>query len=370
MHRRDALVSLGLLGSAGCLRLQGRGDGATPTGRRTAGDDAPSTPTPTSTEVTYPTGLSAEGVTSFLYATHVRALGGTSFRARWTKLDRSHGTVKWDKEYRGDRGVALGGWSRENGARVDAYRSARGNYWREQYGDGVTYGDDHDGRDPELWGREIGPFLEAADWDPPTRVDDGGPVRWEVTADAVDDPSAIPGFHTGEVLAIAEATMTVDGDGVIRSLAALYRIRTSDGEELAYETRYEVDSIGQVSVDEPPWLADARERAPTATATFADDRQYVRLVVESGNRLEPGTSVFVGEDGTTSHFGNRLEDPIEPGTPVYLYKPAGSPDTGGVDAGVSVGRLPTGASPETLDGSYSLGARRWTTHYFDRVPVG
>lgn len=388
MKRRALLGVLGTIGVTGCLRLTNDGgtaatspvsttgtvvdtstptqaDASTPTQTETSTAEASST----SDDPSLPSGLTEDGVTAFLYPTHARTLRNTSFRARWTKLNQTNSEIQWQRTYLGDQDVAFGTWNRENGNAFEIYRDGRNNYWQEVLGDRATYGSDNGDRGAAIWGREVQPLLEAADWSPPERVNETRPARWTVTSNgAVTDPP-VPGYNDqGELVSISSARMTVDERGIIRSIEAAYTIDRNQ-RELAFRSKYTIDSIGTISVREPDWLGTAREQAPVVEGTLTDDNQFVRMTIESGNRLEAGSVVFVNVGSGFHHFNGRLDAPVEPGEPVYLYKPGDAPDTGGVDAGISRGSPPTNASPATLDGSLSLGSRRWTTTYFRRVNV-
>lgn len=382
MKRREMLTVLGTIGVSGCLRLSNEpGTATTTTPPVSTTDTLVDTSTPTQSDTStpettttaadpsLPSGLTEDGVTAFLYPTHARALRNTSFRARWTKLNRTASEIEWQRTYLGDQGVALGKWNRENGNAFEIYRDGTDNYWREVLGDGATYGNDNGQRDPAIWGQELQPLLTAADWSPPERVDETRPARWTVTSSsAVADPPT-PGYNNqGDLVSISSARMTVDERGIIRSVEAAYTVKRNQ-RELTFQINYTIDFIGTASVSEPGWVATAREQTPVVRATLTDDNQFVRMTIESGNRLEAGSVVFVNAGSDFHNFHTNLDEPIDPGEPVYLYKPADAADTGGVDAGISRGSPPANASPATLEDSLLLASRRWTTTYFERVDV-
>lgn len=376
MRRRTFLVGVGSVGLSGCLRLEGASETATASttaGSGTATATSASTTTDgqveTATETTraaasFPSGLSEDGVDSFLYPTHRQSLFESSYRAQWIKRDRENGTVRVQKQYRGEDGRALGSWRTNDGTQVEMYPTATGDYWRESLASGPTYGNDTGNTDPSLWGDEVQPLLAAGDWSAPSRANDQRPAVWEVTAEGVDDESVVPGAShgaPGTVLSLS-ATMTVDENGVIRSLEATYRLRDEGVGEFAYETTYSVEDIGAVTVEEPAWFSTAQDQAPTVTATVIDDR-YVRFVVDSGNRLEPGTRLVVDAQRDEPGFSYVLEDPIEPNTPIYLYRESEGSSSGAV----ARGSRPSDANPAPLDDTYSFYARRRDEFYFHRI---
>ncbi|WP_439026495.1 hypothetical protein [Haloarchaeobius sp. DT45] len=384
MRRRTFLMGVGLASTAGCLRLQDGASTSPPTSGRTATaaqTDSTTTTThePTSTaeetttqepaEPTFPTGLSEEGVSAFLYPTHRKALYQTSYEAQWIKRDRRNSTVKWQKQYLGDHGESFGTWRNHDGNPVQMYRTVQGNYWREDLGDRVTFGDDMEDRDPALWGEEVQPLITAGDWSSPTRVNETRPAIWKVTTETVGDESVVPGRshgQPGKVLSIPSAEMHIDERGVIRKLEARYRILDEGIGEFEYESLYTIDRVGAVSVQEPSWLSTAREKVPAVTATLTDDTRFIRFELESGNRLEPGTRVVVDVENGDPGFHLILDAPIEPNTPVYLYRPSDEPASGAVGR-LSRGSRPADANPAPLEHSYSFYARRHGNFYFHRI---
>lgn len=380
--RRAFLTAIGAIGFGGCLRLSTAGETATPSPRArspattegavTTGTATPAPAekaTPTATpEPTFPEGLSADGVSSFLFSTHQRTLSRRSFRAAWTKVNRSASVMKWQKEYTVESGQALGRWTRESGAPVQMYRYPLGDYWREDLGPRVTFGQDgssNQGHPPETWGIELEPLIRAVEWSGPTRVNDDRPAVWEVTAEAVADRSAIPGYHIGEIIAIESGSMGVDEHGVLQRVDAAYRIRTADGTELEYEIQYTIDRIGQVTVSEPDWLSTARERVPELAAERTAEDHAIRIELISGNQLEPGTHLFADEERTANTgFGVTLEAPVTADEPVYLYRPTDAPDGGFIDAGLTRESPPAPEEAQELTTRYGVMARREATQYF------
>lgn len=382
MRRRAVLAALGVGSVSGCLRLEsGNDDTATttrtatnrpetattdrpPTATTTEADtDEPDTDTETPDDPTYPSGLTDDGISTFLYGTHERALSETSFRANWKLFDATRSQTDRRKTYRADPDAALGEWNALLGDFVEMYRSDGGSFWREELGDRYTYGKDSPtDRNPSVWGLYIDPFLTATDWDPPSRVNESRPAIWEVTGSGVEESSAVPGWNSGEMLAIQSASARVDENGVIRSIEGDYRIRDHNDQKVAYQLDYSIDSLGAVSVSEPAWLSTAQQKAPTVSASITDDQQSIRMVIESGNRIEPETRVEVRQK-QGGFFDRGLDEPIEVGVPTFLYKSAEAPESE-ADAGISRGSRPQSVDTATLDGEYKLHAHRGSASYF------
>lgn len=383
MHRRQ-LLALAASASAGCLRLTGdetptAGSGsASATAAATgAGSEQPTVTDPArSTEtsvVSYPLGLSSTGVDNagFLFSANVDALRQTNFRAKWVKLDRSNGRVKWRKEYRGDHETTLGRWTGISGGELTIYRYPLGNYWREDLGDRFTYGNeqsDNQGYAPAVWGIELSPLLHVGDWSAPARVNENRPVIWELSTDTVASSTPVPGYHLGEVVSIANASFRVDERGIIRSVVAAYQIRERDGEELAYEIDYQLDSLGEISITAPEWLSTAKEQAPMATASLTPDRRFIDLTIDSGNRIEADSIIFVGAQDDRGFF-LRLDEPLDPNVSAFLYKPQSAAEVAPAKGRIARGTPPSDADPVELTSGYSLGARRRATHYFEMIDV-
>lgn len=372
MRRRALLAGLGTGVVSGCLRLSGNGDGGgNDGGSESTADGGQSTSVDGSgsSDVEYPVGLSAEGANSFLYSTHVEALRETSFHVQWTKLDRSHSTTKWKKEYRADTDGAIGNWIRNPGGPVEIYRYPGGSFWREELGDRYSYGKDvkPDWYRTVLWGVEINSLMEALSWNAPERINGSGPAVWEVTAAGVETPSTVPGYHQGRLLSVDMGTLRVDERGIIRSVRAGYRIEEDDGREFEYEIRYSVDSVGAVSVDEPDWLGTARDRRPRATAELTDDKRFVRFTIEDGNRIEADSRISIFRIPQPGKTVIQLDAPLEPGEPAYLYRSGA--DDGFTEGDIARGSPPTGVSVTPFDGTYQITALRKTTNYLPRVDV-
>ncbi|WP_439028327.1 hypothetical protein [Haloarchaeobius sp. DT45] len=378
MKRRALLGALPTVAAGGCLRLtSGDDETATPGDTATRTETATATATPTETETRtrtertgdpeYPSGLSADGIGQFLYAFHTQELSRASFRTNWSKIDVDRSHIKWQKSYRADDGTALGSWTRsEGGTPFEIVRSGADAIWREDLGDHYTYGNDDEGYSVEeiTWGRELQPLLRAGDWKEPTLVEEEYPAVWEVQTDTVADESAIPGYHRGTIEELS-ATVEVDENAVVRSVQANYRIQERDGNTIRYASQFELDSLGDVDVSEPSWLPTARESVPTVSATLSDDDRFVKLVIESGVRLEPGSYVMLFGGGGDSHWP--LEEPIEPGVETYLYKSSNWDDDHHL--AVARGSTPTGVSPLPFDGPLEIAARRKTNTYFSGVSV-
>jgi hypothetical protein len=392
VNRRRALAVLTAGLSGGCLQLSGGNDTETPTrtttDRRTTTSrqtptDSPTptesetpteSPTPTESETpterpaaTLPAGLTEDGPNNLLYSLHLSTLGSKRFHAEWTKLDRRDGSLDWQKEYDSEPGRAVGRATvrRGGGGPADIYRTGdEHSLWREQIGGSYTYGRDDNGWNVGkiTFGVEVAPLVEIVDWGPPTRVDDGRPAVWELSADGLDSDSPVPGHTSGGSVESISGGMQVDERGVIRSMTVEYAVDPDyDTDELnRYTTTLQIDQIGAVSVSPPSWVSRASARRPQMTVTKPPDGAYVAFEHTGGSRLEPGTRLQVYDEVTGGPRDYEIDDPIEAGETVYLSKRGEE----GVEPELEFSREPPTAVARTFDGDVDYGARRSTLNYF------
>lgn len=377
MNRREALAALGVVGLAGCLRLQGGGGERPTTGRTTEppantrtltaakADTDAGTATPGAG--TYPTGLSEEGVSAFLFDTHERELARTSFSVDWTRIDLLEETVRRRQHYDVETGFALGTWTYDRGGPVTIFRSNEGGFWREELGDEYTYGEARHGYsiDKVLWRGWLEPVLGAGTWSEPSTVRERDPATWRVETTSFDETGAVPGHFRGQLAGLS-ASMTVDERGIIHSLEAEFEATDTNVDRVRQRLTFAVDAIGDVSVSEPSWLATAKERRPRVSAALTDDRNFVRFTLESGNALEPETVFTVYDElDRRNTIGYRLRDPVEPDETVYLYKEQEGPFHGQL----ARGSRPSNAEPVTLSSEYHMWADRGVSEYFGTVDL-
>jgi hypothetical protein len=393
MKRRRVLAVLGTVGTGGCLRLTNSDDESTAGTRssttRTATEASTETATVTTTrtdtetetrtetrETTteepepapYPEGLSADGVGEYLYPVHESTLSATNFHVEWSKFDRSVGEFKWRKRYDFEVGQALGrAMTRPMGGPADVYRAnGLGALWREDLGDGYTYGADSHGWDSRetMWDVEIRPLVQAGVWGAPERVNVERPAVWEVSADSVVDSAPAIGYYDGETVGLS-GTLRVDERGFIRGVEATHRLRpsgSSAGEVREFETSFAVDSVGDVSVSKPSWLSTAKERRPEVSASLVDDGRYVELTLEDGNRIEANSVLSVWDEALGSSPDARLSEPMASGEKIYLYRDETDSYPG---LRISRGGKPSSTPSRDLSSAVDTRSRRATLMYFE-----
>lgn len=389
MRRRALLGLVAAGGLSGCLRLEGAsGTGTTGTGGASGETTAEATSAVAATttesqgteadttsrdpaDVPYPVGLSEEGADSLLYSSHQRALASRSFETRWRKVNETQSSIPHAKSFRVDSGVAVGEWTRHNGGPVSVYRSGNTGLWREDVGGRYVYGKSDAGFEwyKLAWQPEVLTQLSAWNWSSPEVADEGRPVTWEVTATDIADASQPPGYHSGTVESLSEASMTVDENGVIRELRATYTVaEANDGEVNQYTTRYGVFALDSVSVSKPAWTSTAADRYPKVRPTYTDDRRYVRIELESGSDIAANSRlVLVPDSNEDARFIAEIDKPLESGDTVYFSRDPSNPSNH--QGRLSWGSRPTAGTPPELSGSHRLYAYKRTSLYFPGVSV-
>lgn len=396
MKRRPLLAILASGWTAGCLRLTGSGDSGTAQGTtvRTGGTDAgvgdtaptasqtdapdrsdtetarqteEETPTESSTEVRrdpeYPLGLSEDGVTGTFVANHRNLLEGESFKRNTKKINVDAANIWEDKTYRYDEKQAIGSTSYQGP--ITIYRSPDVGVWREQLDDGYTYGSDQRGGylDNAIdWG-VMSSHFKAADWGEPEIVRAEFPGRFELSASGADNPDQVLQFEDrGAELQAFEAEMVIDERGFIRTLDT-NRSVVENGSEETSRYIYSISDFGDISVERPAWVDTAQQQAPTATAEFTDERQFVQLNHESGNAIMPETELQF-EAGIDNEVGRvKLSERMEAGDVAYVYRLSDG------ETRVSINSRPSDVSPETLSENLYLKVHRKGLDYFDELEV-
>lgn len=388
MRRRQLLATLSAAGTAGCLRLASNDDSSPtpggpgdasgpespsgPTAEQTSdpADDTPSPPADTATEtpppdLSYPAGLSDDGVNPVLADAHLNELVGRSFALDFADVDVTRGRIATQRDHRVDDGTAIAEWSHQGP--ITLYAAAGGSFWREDLGDVVTYGQDRNPFDLGhiVLNRRLRQVIRAGVWERPTvTAGDDGPV-FRIRADGVDDPGGLEEEFEASSLETFAADGRVTENGVIRELVAEFEVRdrTEDDRLIAWRFTYELGSLDEVSVSEPGWFETAQSEAPDVSAAITDDGQFVEMTHAGGNPILPGTDVVLYDRENTRNWGYRENrDPFEAGTTVYLWMEDDQ-------LRWERGSRPTDASPQPLDRSLAFWAHRGGAEYFGAIEL-
>lgn len=363
MQRRELLAGLGVASLSGCLRMVSGGDDGegTTDPETTAPPQTTTAPTETGSPE-LPDGLNEDGVTQILFDTHQRELVQTGFQTEFTTINLNRDDIKMRKKFDVESGLALGSWVYSGGGPVSMLRSNEGAFWREDLGSKYTYGEARyrNWIDSITWRNWIEPVLSAGEWSEPITVQDQNQPLWRVETTGLTETDSVPGWFNGQLDALS-ASMTVSPRGIIHELSGEFEASLLHGGVAHHSIDYIVESIGEVSVSEPPWLSTAKEQRPRVNAALGEDRKFAKWTLESGNPIEPGTRcVIYDENERIGAINYHLNDSIDTGETVYFYKEQNQPRTGQM----ARGSPPTDASPVTLDSEYNVWADRNGTEYF------
>ena len=379
MHRRGLLTLLaGSIG--GCLRLTGgsgptatpaEGPTVTPAAVTTDPADTPGetegdapTPSPES-DLEFPTGLGPDGVEPFLVDNHVNTLAGTPYTEVFQSTLVTTGDSMVNQTTQIGDGIALTTWG--DGSGIEMVSTSETQYWRQDLGDRVSYGENRWRFDFTMLcrARQLQRLFLAGAWNAPEPNDAEG--YFTVTADEAGDPRGLRQDHRlggPEVGGLEEFSgeARVLENGVIRELLVEYQyLSTAEDRLFKVAVRHAVEDVGQVSVEEPPWLATAQEQAPTVEATITDDQQFLRFEHQDGNPIEPGTNVVLYDREAERNWGYRdTDEPIEAGTTMFLWMEND-------EFQWTRGSRPIDANPQSLDGRYGFWMHRHGAEYFGDI---
>ncbi|NHN41920.1 hypothetical protein G9C85_09800 [Halorubellus sp. JP-L1] len=374
-QRRTLLSAVGALaGTAGCLRLSGEetattGDGmagSDAAGASTAATDETGTATgdgaATASEPSFPPYVSEDGTRDGLADVHRSVLWRTSYELDFRIVDLNEGRVQHAWRTRHEDGRAAK--SLQDGSRLHAFYddADEGPYWRQDVGDGYTYGQArvHAMTQEKLLTetRWVEGFLKAGDWSSAELREDG---LARVTAPGVEWPKSLPNWFPVREVREFEGELLVRESGTVAALTVEFEFETNRVEDVQ-RRRVELRTrdLGAVSVPTPDWLGTARERAPTASVSLAEDASAIVVEQTDGNPMRPGTKVVLYDRRNRRNAGTtELDDPVEPGGRLYL-------SFDGDGDGARLTRDPPTADDvaHPIEGEYDLWCRRGPFEYF------
>lgn len=378
MRRRTILGAVSILGTTGCLRLEG-GSGE-PAESSTALTTSTSTATTTGTETateptktgepTPPYGMDEEGVRGVLYEMNRRALIDRAFKTEYRKVRRPSGDGLLERSWSVEDGRTLGTWQRDGGGPVESYRDDDV-AWRERVDGEYTYGATRSAstlKEP-TWRDEIPPLLRGLEWSSPRRVNETRPAEYEVSAVGVVPDSTAPGWRPDTITDLDSGTLRANENDVIRELDVTYTVGTEDGDfEQTYRSVYRLPVLDGVSVTEPSWMSTAWERRPKLSATRTDDSRFVRVRLEEGGPILSGSRItFYDTNRRDTGFNAHTTAPIIQGDELYLYR---MDDSDGFKDGELVrDDPPSDVTPPVIDDDYEILTFRGDSIYHDRIEV-
>ncbi len=296
--------------------------------------------------------------------THRRELAVRGFRTNWVLVNTDKSEIKDRRTYRVADSAALGNWTFAEGGETTVYHNSQGGFWRENLGDKFTYGESRSSYSISLvtFSRWIVPVLGQGNWSSPQLVQRRKPAKWELSITGVDSSSTRIGYFDGRFESLS-GSMIVDERGIIHEIDAAFTASRERGGTVAHRIRNRVGAIGSVSISEPSWLSTAKERRPTAAATLTENKKFIQFELKSGNQLEPDTNITVFDEvQNTNAFTYELQDPLQAGETVYLYRTSDNRDR------LARGGRPTDVSPNSFDSNYHMWAHR-SLEYFGTISV-
>lgn len=388
MRRRGLMAALITGSLSGCLRLSSNGDadqsptGETPTGvtsTPSATNNDPTTPetedpSPTPEQATdtpagdgsisYPLGLSEDGVDSLLADAHLNELVGTAFDLNWSMANLTRGEILLKREYEVEDGSALGKWSFQGP--IEMHSSAQGSFWREDLGDVVTYGQDRRAFDLAhiTKNQRLRQLIRTGDWAAPTPEERDGETVFRIQADGVDEGKPLANEFEVESIESFGADGLVDENGVIRELTAEYEGQhLSKNRLFKWRFSYGLGSLGQVSVPDPEWLSTAKNQAPDVSASITENDELLEFQHSGGNAILPETNVTLYDRDRRRNWGTgEIVDPLSAGTTVYFWMENDQ-------LRWQRNERPTGVSAQPLDGRYGFWMHRAGAEYFGNIEL-
>jgi len=367
---------VGVLGFSGCLRL------TEPSGQQAVGtppstDTATATETPTATAtdtpgeaveadpntetetaeqdgVSYPPGVSEDGVTATLVLSHRQAVADTP-RTVETKymLERRTARLTDGRAYvESDRGP-------------DTYIADSQTYQRLRTADGPIYGYRNgirrEFRREALSGVGVlEALIEGMNFRPVGTQTRNGETFILIEADSVTDQRILQEndnvsryFRESEFpLQGDSGTGIVSQDGVITELSAFLEGDGDSGEFLVRTTE-----IGSTTVPEPSWTSTAKQEEAQFEASLVDDGNYIRAEQVSGQSLD--TELEIDAYDRRDYYDGQFSGSTSPGTVFFLYKTDDQTEYGSQKLGISKGGRPSESPAGTWssDTGWNLHAR-------------
>lgn len=355
--RRRVLVAGGLagvLGVSGCLRLSqaeptgtgtGNGTATTTDGQAataTATDTATATETDAETEtsgdgaVSYPPGISEDGVTDALVLEHRQRTEGRTRTVETTYMGYTRRTAR----FAGDGRAYV-----ESSRGPETYvadgqlfqRTTLGGQEIYAYADSLRF----EFRPLVLSGANLlNALLKGGNFAPVGRQTRDGETLFILEADAIEDAAVLEGtrsvgryFRRSEFpLESFSASALVNADGVVREMEA-YLQGDGDGGEFVVNT----SDVGSTSVSTPTWKGTARRDAATFEASMSADGSYIELSQTGGQPIGTDVDVRFEIDAydRREYFNGNYQGSSSEGTTFYLYKTDEETDYGSPKLGIS-----------------------------------
>ena len=164
-----------------------------------------------------------------------------------------------------------------------------------------------------------------------------------------------------------DGTVYVRGDGLISGIDVVLTGSDYEGIVTDLEINEAFSAVGSTTVTEPPWLAEAHDRAALLSATLDQGRTAIAITMEHGDAIPAGSTgyLYLGEITLETTF----EDGLEPGQSFYVFESQ--------DGELTVTEVaPTSATigapvpAEIKDVSLAIFHQEYGTVYASSLPLG
>jgi hypothetical protein len=137
--------------------------------------------------------------------------------------------------------------------------------------------------------------------------------------------------------------------GVIKTLAGTAEFEGGDTSSVRRLLR--TSDVGSTTVETPGWKSDVKDKQPTFDVTTTEDNKFLRVEKTGGQEVPPEIRIDANWWDENRFMYGRLEQGIEEGEPVYLYK------DGTERLAHSYGEKPS-ADPDPFSGEFTFNI--WT----------
>lgn len=336
-HRRPTgrrqILSLSVLGIAGCLRSSGGETQETGSNADTApdgtgensssGDDPDGNTNDDTTETDsadLPPGVNEDGVTTSIVSHHEQVLAGERFDSSFVSVQSSGDTMVEERvtyEYDDTTFVTERSF-RDSVIRVYV-EDGDVILQQAQTDSGVLYSD----AEPALailvtplLSNQLFTHFDAASYVPTEWVDHDGESLLKAVAEDADDLSRLPLIRSPEDVVDFHGEALLTEDGVIRRLRVEIE-KTSSDPELVEITFDPADDAPPV---DPDWVDEGREKVSRFDVSLINDGTAVELSHTGGNAPVDYLQVSAWEGGSGTNIGPDFTDGFGAGRTAYLAR--------------------------------------------------
>lgn len=196
----------------------------------------------------------------------------------------------------------------------------------ETFGDGYETAYEHATRPSTQSVAHLGSYtylmLQIGSWTVESSAEVDGTSRYTLALDGVNQ-SYVESNNISWNISTIEGSLVVDEQGRIHSLQSAMIFTEDDSEgamAVSLQVSYSLDAVGDVTVSKPPWVSEAVESMTFFDATVtAVDGTFVKLTNDGPDAIPAGATVTLWQDDSGS--GPTIQDAVEPGETIWIYKP-------------------------------------------------